>query len=125
MNRKQSRKIVALVVVLLAISACASSTLTTAQQVQLDTFNGLKTIRASVTATLGVFNAGYQAGQFNEIQRTQLQTLYTKYLAADTVAATALGATTLTDPTQIIQQVTILAGDVLKFVNALKTGVGP
>ena len=103
---------------------CTSTTLTPAQQVQLDAFNGLKTIRASVTTAVGVFNAGYQAGQFSEAQRTSLQTLYSKYLAADNVAAAALSATTLTDPVQIISQVTVLASDVLKFINALK-GVSP
>jgi hypothetical protein len=103
---------------------CATAGLTPAQQIQLDAFNGLRTIRASVTTAVGVFNAGYQAGQFTEVQRTQLQALYSKYLAADTLAATALGSTTLTDPTQIVAQVTVLAGDILKFINVLK-GVSP
>ena len=100
---------------ILLLLACATTT-----TAQLDAFNALKTVRASVVAAVGVFNAGYQAGQFNEVQRTQLGTLYNKYIAADAVAATALSATTTTDPTLIVQNVTVLAGDVLNFINLLK-----
>ena len=100
---------------ILLLIACATTT-----TAQLDAFNALKTIRVSVVAAVGVFNAGYQAGQFTEAQRTSLETLYNKYIAADAVAATALQATTTTDPTAIVQSVTVLAGDVLKFVQLLR-----
>jgi hypothetical protein len=107
-------------VVLIFLASCATTT--TAQQ---DAFKGLQTIRAGVEATLTAFNAGYQAGTYNEVQRTQLKSLYNKYLAADTIAAEALSATTTTDPGTIIANVTKIAGDVVAFVQSLKTGATP
>lgn len=100
---------------LIFLAACAG---VTPQRVAL---NSLQGIRDSVTTSVKVFNVGYQAGQFNELQRTQLGTLYNKYIAADKIAAEALGATTVgSDPSAILGQVTVLAGDVIKFVNTLK-----
>jgi cobalamin biosynthesis Mg chelatase CobN len=110
---QRGRALVVLAVVL-TLASCA-----TTNTVQLDAFNGLKTIRISVLAATTVFKAGYDAGQFSEAQRTQLGELYNKYLAADTIAATTLQTTTTTDPAQIVGQVTILAGEVLKFVSSL------
>src|SRR5271169_160007 len=112
---QRKRALAASAVILVLLSACATTT-----TAQLDAFNALKTIRVSVVAAVGVFDAGYNAGQFNELQRTELGTLYNKYLAADAVAATALQATTTTDPTTIVQNVTALAGEVLTFVQLLK-----
>lgn len=103
---------------LLVASGCATTT--TAQQ---DAFNGLKTIRVGVEASLKVFNAGYQAGTYSELQRTQVGNLYAKYLAADKIAAEALGATMTTDPATIVARVTVLAGDVISFVQNLRQGV--
>lgn len=100
---------------LLTASACA-----TQNAAQQDAFKALKTIRVSVEASLTVFNAGYQAGTYTEAQRAQLRTLYSKYLAADKIAAESLGVTLTTDPTVIVSQVTVLAGDVIKFVQSLK-----
>ena len=111
--RQRARAVVALAAAL-TLLACATTT-----TAQLDAFNALKTIRVSVVAAVGVFNAGYQQNQFTEAQRTQLGILYNKYVAADAVAATALQATTSTDPTTIVQNVTALAGDVLNFVSLL------
>lgn len=102
---------------LLAASGCATTT--TAQQ---DAFNGLKTLRAGVEGTLKVFNAGYQAGTYSELQRTQVGVLYAKYLAADKIAAQALATTTLTDPAQIISNTTVIAADVINFIRNLKSG---
>ena len=116
-GRRQNTVRLALISLLVLSAACA-----TTNTAQLDAFNGLKTIRVSVVAAVGVFNAGYQAGQFNDTQRTQLGVLYNKYLAADTIAATTLQATTTADPTQIVSNVTLLAGDVLRFVQSLKAG---
>jgi hypothetical protein len=85
--------------------------------------NSLQGIRDSVVTAVKVFNVGYQAGQYNDTQRAQLQVLYQKYLDADKIAAEALGATTVVgDPNSVVQQVTILAGDVMKFVQSLKKG---
>jgi len=105
----------AALIFLLVASGCATTT--TAQQ---NAFNGLKTIRVGVEATLGIFNAGYQAGTYSEAQRTQLKGLYEKYLAADTIAANTLKATTTTDPGTIISQVTVVAADVIRFIQSLK-----
>ena len=108
-----------LVLVLLA-AACAS---VPPQRVAL---NSLQGVRASVVAAVQVFNAGYQQNQFSEAQRTALGTLYNKYVAADSLAATALGATTVgSDPNAILAQVTVVAADVIKFVAALKTPAAP
>jgi hypothetical protein len=104
-------------VALTFLTSCATTT--TAQQ---DAFKGLKTIRVGVEATLKVFNVGYQAGTYSELQRTQVGNLYAKYLAADKIAAEALSATTTTDPGAIIAQVTAIAGDVVNFVTSLKKG---
>ena len=111
---------VALLAAALVSLACATTT-----TAQLDAFKALQTIRTSVVAAVGVFNQGYQSGQFTEVQRTQLGVLYNKYVAADAVAATALQATTTTDPTTIVQTVTALAGDVLNFVSLLKNQPTP
>jgi hypothetical protein len=110
-----SGRAAACVAALIFLSSCATTT--TAQQ---DVFNGLKTVRAGVEATLKVFNAGYQAGTYSDAQRTQLSVLYGKYLAADRIAAEALAATTTVDPGQILAQVTVLAADVINFVQTLK-----
>jgi hypothetical protein len=110
------RKSLAVLCIVLVV-ACAG---VSPQRVAL---NSLQGIRDAVTTSLKVFNAGYQAGQFTDAQRTQLQVLYQKYLDADKIAAEALGVTTsATDPAAIIQQVTIFAGDVMKFVQSLKKG---
>src|SRR5271169_2123823 len=116
MLNQRKRALAASAVILVLLSACATTT-----TAQLDAFNALKTIRVSVVAAVNVFNVGYQAGQFNEVQRTELGTLYNKYIAADAVAATALQATTTTDPATIVQSVTVLAADVLNFIQLLKT----
>src|SRR5271169_1011258 len=116
LNQRKRALAASAVILALLIAGCATTT-----TAQLDAFNALKTIRVSVVAAVGVFNVGYQAGQFNEVQRTQLGTLYNKYIAADAVAATALQATTTTDPTTIVQSVTVLAADVLNFIQLLKT----
>lgn len=92
----------------------------TAQTAQQNAFNGLKTIRVGVEGALTVFNAGYQAGIYTEAQRTQLQTLYVKYLAADKIAAEALGASLQTDPATIVGKVTVVAADVIRFVQLLQ-----
>ena len=110
------RSVVVTAVILATLIACATAT------PQRIAFNSLQTIRTSVEVSLKVFNAGYQAGQFNDLQRTQLATLYGKYTAADKIAAEALLATTTTDPAAIVAQVTIIASDVLKFVQSLKGG---
>lgn len=115
MHRKRT---FALFVVLALLVSCAST------DPGRTAFNSLKTLRASVEASLKVFNAGYQAGQFSEFQRSQVGVLYDKYLAADRIAAQALATTTETDPAAIVARVTIIAAEVLKFVQTLKTG-GP
>jgi hypothetical protein len=116
MNRRYKAVPLWLVVfVVLLATACAG---VSPQRVAL---NSLQGIRESVVASVKVFNTGYQAGQFNELQRTQLGTLYTKYLAADKIAAEALGATTVGgDTNALVSQVTIVAADVLRFVQSLK-----
>lgn len=96
--------------------ACTTTQVATAQT---DALNGLKTIRASVEAAVKIFNVGYQAGTYNEAQRTQLGILYAKYLAADTATATALNVST-SDTATIVANVTSLAGAVLTFVQSLK-----
>lgn len=99
------------------LAACKTTT-----PAQVDAFNGLKTLRVSVEASLKVFNAGYQAGTYTELQRTQVGNLYAKYLAADKIAAGLLGATTHADPAQVLADVTVVAGDVIRFVQSLKGG---
>lgn len=106
----------AFVAVALSILACATVT------PQRIAFNSLKTVRTTVESSLKVFNAGYQAGTYTELQRTQLGILYGKYLAADKIAAETLLATTTKDPAAIVAQVTIIASDVLKFIESLKSG---
>jgi hypothetical protein len=114
--RKTLRIAPALALILL-VTACATTT-----PAQVDAFNGLKTVRAGVEATLKVFNAGYQAGTYTELQRTQVGNLYAKYLAADKIAATLLGASVHADPGQVIADVTVAAGDLVKFIQSLKGG---
>ena len=116
LRTSQRGRALAVAVVVLVSIACAGMT------PQRAAFNSLQTIRTSVEASLKVFNVGYQSGQFNEVQRTQLGTLYGKYLAADKIAAETLQATTTADPNVIVAQVTIVAGDVLRFVQQLKAG---
>jgi hypothetical protein len=82
--------------------------------------NSLQTTRAAVEAAVKVFNTGYQSGQYGEIPRTQLKTLYSQYLAADTVAANLLTATTETNISAVIGDVTVAAGNVIAFVQSLK-----
>lgn len=113
---KQTKRLLVPLVLITFLAACASAT---PQRVAL---NSLQGIRDTVTASLSVFNAGYQAGQFSEEQRTSLGILYGKYIAADTFAANALIVTTSTDTSAIVGQVTIVASDVIKFVQALKGG---
>ncbi len=69
---QRGRAIAVLAVVLAVLVACSTSALTPVQQAQVDAFNALKTIRVTVVAAVGVFNVGYQSGQFNEGQRTQM-----------------------------------------------------
>ena len=108
------------IVIVLLLVACAGAT---PQRVAL---NSLQGIRQSVVTAVQVFNAGYQAGQFSDAQRTSLGVLYGKYVSADNLAATALGATTVgTDPTVLVGQITALAADVINFVNSLKPPATP
>jgi hypothetical protein len=118
--RQTQRLTVCLLV--LALASCTASTTTTVGvgAVRQDVFNGLKTIRIGVEGALAVFNAGYQAGTYSEAQRTALGALYQKYLLADTAAADALKATSTTDPATIIGGVTVVAADVIRFIQALK-----
>lgn len=109
------QRVALLIVIMLVASGCATTT--TAQQ---NAFNGLKTIRVGVEGALAVFNAGYQAGTYTEAQREKLRALYTKYLAADKIAAEALLATTTTDPATIVSRITVVAADVIRFVQELK-----
>lgn len=107
--------VVFLIAILVLTAACPG---VTPQRVAL---NSLQGIRDAVTTGLRVFNAGYQAGQYTDAQRDQLKVLYEKYLIADKVAAEALATTAATgDPVLLIQSVTIVAGDVLRFVQSLK-----
>ncbi len=122
---KQADRSVTLVfvtaVVVAALVACAG---VTPQRIAL---NSLQGIRDSVTTSLKVFNAGYQANQpgFGEIQRTKLQTLYGKYLAADKVAAEALAVTTAANQTDLVASVTVLAADVIRGVQSLQPAAAP
>jgi hypothetical protein len=105
------------VLALLALVSCATAAGNTAK---LDVFNGLKTIRVGVEGAVAVFNVGYQAGTYSEAQRTQLGLLYQKYLLADKAAADALMATSTSDPGEIVSRVTVVAADVIRFIQALK-----
>jgi hypothetical protein len=93
--------------------------------VQVDVLNGLKTIRSGVEAAVKVFNAGYQVGDFTDKQRTDLSILYAKYQQADAIAANLLVTTTDTTPAEIVGHVTMIAGDVIKFVQSLNPGANP
>ena len=114
MNRK---RILPVLVAVLLVAGCASIP---PQRIALNT---MQSIRAAVEESLKVFNAGYQAGQFSDAQRAQLGGLYQKYLDADRIAGEALlAASSGTDYTAMVARVTVVAGDVIKFVNTLKGG---
>lgn len=101
-------------VLLVAAVACAGAS---PQRVALNT---LQATRQSVVTAVGVFNTGYQAGQFNDAQRDQLGVAYNKYLAADTAAALALKAATDTQAQAIVADVLAASVQVLQFVQSLK-----
>ena len=117
MNRQ---RITAALVLAVLVTACASMP---PQRVALNT---LESIRAAALAAVKTFNVGYQAGQFSEVQRTQLGILYGKYQKADTIAAEGIAAASAgTDYTQLVAGVTVFAGDLIKFVQSLKAGGPP
>lgn len=112
---RQIKRVVTPLILVAFLAACASAS---PQRVAL---NSLQGIRDTVTTSLKIFNAGYQAGQFTEQQRTNLNVLYDKYLAADKIAAEAL-LPVGSDPNVILAEVTLVASDVIKFVQSLKGG---
>lgn len=84
MNRKVRLTPLALVVVLLALSAGCASTATPARKA----YTTLSDVDAAAKATMGVFNTQYQAGQRTEGQRTQVLAAYAKYQKAALLAMT-------------------------------------
>jgi hypothetical protein len=121
LNRKRALSPAIAVVLAIALmgASCAGNS------PQRDALNTLQSFRATVVAAVGVFNKGYQAGTFSDAQRTQLGVLYNQYLLADTAAADAIGATTTTDPSTIVANVTVLGNAVINFVTSLKAAPSP
>ena len=110
---RQFKRLVTPLVIIAFLAACAGAP---PARVAI---NSLQGIRDTVTTSLKVFNAGYQAGQFTEQQRTDLGVLYDKYLAADKIAAEAL-LPVGSDPNAILSQLTLVASNVIEFVQSLK-----
>jgi hypothetical protein len=112
----------AFLVVLLAVALTAGACASTPQRIAFDT---LQTLRTSVEGYVTVFNAGYQAGTYNDAQRDALGALYGKWKAADTAAALVIVATVDVQASTEGQKVAVAVRAILDFVNSLKGPVTP